>query len=72
MNEFEKLVGKTIRTIEIVHPYFEDGESTDDESLKVTMTDGSVFTIHGTYGAYTGKSRDEYSERVFVKSWSDD
>jgi hypothetical protein len=57
------LVGKTIASATVVpHDVSCDAENV----LVLSMTDGSVWSIAGGYGGYTGASCDEYFEWVKV------
>ncbi len=60
----EKLIGHTIVNAEI------KGHSEHCDGLNVlvlTMEDGSVFSVIGSYGGYTGHSCDEYPEHISVR-----
>ena len=57
------LVGRTIAAAEVVaHDPDCDGENV----LALTMSDGTVWRVMGSYGGYTGNSCDEYFELVSV------
>lgn len=60
----QDLVGKTIKSVE------KTGHSKDCDAVNVlvlTMEDGTIFRIVGSYGGYTGKSCDEYPESISVR-----
>lgn len=62
---FEKLVGRTIESAQQYKPK----EFDDNGFLELRFTDGSVATIVGRYGGYTGKSECEFRTLIEI-DWS--
>jgi len=59
----QELIGKTIKSAEITgHSPDCDGKNV----LVLTMEDGKVFYVIGTYGGWTSNSCDEYPEIIYV------
>ena len=58
------LIGKTIMAA-TVEPH--DPVCDGSNLLRLTMSDGSVYTVLGTYGDYTGRSCDEYVELLQIE-----
>ena len=58
------LVGKTIASA-LVQSH--DPSCDAENTLVLTMTDGSVIDVVGGYGGYTGRSCDEYKELIHVQ-----
>ncbi len=66
LKTLKELEGKTIVKAEIRKK--KGQEQFDDEPiLELTMSDGSIFEVEGTYGGYTGDSYDEYPSFVIVR-----
>jgi hypothetical protein len=60
----QSLVGKTVE--KITHMKYKDSDDTG--FLKFKFTDGTSCVIEGFYSGYTGESRDEYPQRIAVRS----
>lgn len=60
--EFQQLIGKTIKKIE---SYKVKGYD-DTGNLKITFTDNSFVFIEAGYGNYTGNSEDEYPTKINI------
>lgn len=70
----ELLVGKTITSAIILGcknfaGWVENKTPCDGENvLKLTFSDGTSVEITGGYGGYTGKSCDEYFEKIDIEA----
>jgi hypothetical protein len=58
------LVGNTIVHAQVV-PHTEGCDSAN--VLRLTLDNGKVIDIEGSYGGYTGESCDEYVERLSIE-----
>lgn len=63
MDEFKKLIGKTITSVDKML-----SEDYDDEGcLRLKFSDGAYCLISAGYLPYTGKSMDEYPTTISIE-----